>query len=754
MAVLTNMLYIGSPSNPAYKFDNSKIQLNSAKAIASVDVIGNELPIDTFTVTVRYDPASKLVYAPIGKNGYRDSNGKIYLLSRTPASRYLKDVAYGTPIFWFVSSAFFAKGYVSDITRVGKYAWKITASSGVGLLDSKMHSGGIYRGTTAGTIIASIIGSTFSFTVASNVASIPVYGHLPYDTARNNLHRLLFAIGASLVKLNASIDYSIQFLSTDAVTIPNSRIALGGRVQYRLPSDRVEVTEHGYFALDADEEVVLFDNTETSVANHTTVIFSDPMHDVTATGLTIEEVDVNYAVVSGSGVLTGKKYTHTEHLMTLGTGEQDVKRVKDNHLVSFANSFNIAQRLLSYFQSARTVTAKIILAGEKCGSFVTMDDAFGDPINAFLSKMNVLVTSVIGADCELIEGYQPYNGNSFTHRSFFTANATFQVPAGAARIVIIGGGAGGQAGYNGEAGKGGLDLAWSGDESGVGEDAYALMGYMNQGGAAGGAGGAAGSPGEQAKVAVIDVIFSSAETLTISIGQGGVGGVSAGAMGSAGTASTVSSPTLGTRSSDSGSIRTSYSDPQTGDSYAYAGVAGVAGSAGGGTDVEDGGAGWHGAAGMRGVGNGNALGGAGGAGFVGITTRNRLVRISGGGGGGAAYGADGGAGQQGSWEYKIPAGSPYGQYFTYVYCATGGNGANAKAPSAVTYGCGGNGGHGGGGGGNGGGGYVNNVNVGGVPYYVITDANNSRADIGGIPGTGGLGSAGGRGGDGCVIVYY
>lgn len=753
MASLDNYVYIGPVANPHYKYDNLKIQINSAKGVFAVDVIGNELPIDTFSVTVRYDPASKLVYAPIGKNGYRGRNGKIYLLSRTPANRYLKDVAFGTPIFWFVSGAFFAKGYVSDITRVGEFAWQITASSGVGLLDSKMHSGGIYRGTPAGTIIASIIGSTFSYTVASNVASIPVYGHLPYDRARNNLHRLLFAIGASLVKLSASIDYSIQFLSTDTVTIPDSRIALGGRVQYRLPSDRVEVTEHGYFALDTDEEVVLFDNTETSVANHTTVIFSEPMHDVTATGLTIEESDVNYAVVSGSGVLTGKKYTHTEHLMTLGTGDQDVKRVKDNHLVSFANSFNIAQRLLSYFKGARTVTAKIILAGEKCGSFVTMDDAFGDPINAFLAKTNVLVTSVIGADCELIEGYQPYNGNSFTHRAFFAENATFQIPAGAARIVIIGGGNGGQAGFDGENGKGGLDLTWSGNDSGVGEDAYALMGYMNQSGATGGAGGAAGSPGEQAKVAVIDVIFASAETLTISIGQGGAGGVSAGAMGSAGTASTVSSPTLGTRSSDSGSIRASYSDPQTGENYAYAGVAGVAGSAGGGTDVEDGGAGWHGAAGMRGVGNGNALGGAGGAGFVGTTTGNRLVRISGGGGGGAAYGADGGAGQQGSWEYVSPSPS-VSSGFTYVKCATGGNGANAKAPSAVTYGCGGNGGHGGGGGGNGGGGYVNNFNVGNFPYYRITDANNSHSDIGGIPGTGGLGSAGGRGGDGCVIVYY
>lgn len=50
---LTNDIYIGSVNNPTYHFQNPQIALNSPSGTFALDVIGNELSIDTFTVTVR-----------------------------------------------------------------------------------------------------------------------------------------------------------------------------------------------------------------------------------------------------------------------------------------------------------------------------------------------------------------------------------------------------------------------------------------------------------------------------------------------------------------------------------------------------------------------------------------------------------------------------------------------------------------------------------------------------------------------------
>ena len=105
---------------------------------------------------------------------------------------------------------------------------------------------------------------------------------------------------------------------------------------------------------------------------------------------------------------------------------------------------------------------------------------------------------------------------------------------------------------------------------------------------------------------------------------------------------------------------------------------------------------------------------------------------SGGGGGGAAHGSNGNPGTDCTILYNIP---------NMLVLGSGGNGADAVAPSKAFYGCGGGGGHGGGGGGSRGGGYN---------YYYFESGTLQL----GNRGQGGSGSAGGDGGDGIAIIYY
>lgn len=184
--------------------------------------------------------------------------------------------------------------------------------------------------------------------------AIQIYGWLPVDTRRNNLHQLLFCCGVTVAK-DADGNMVFGFPDTETIKdVPDSRIFLGGNVDYMTPATRVEVTEHAFMRLPSDTTVTLYDNTDgTGAADHTLIIFQEaPVYDLKVSGsLRIIESGVNHAVVSGTGVLTGRKYTHTTKIIsrdTGATGDQKTVSVTDVTLVNVANSDNVAKRVLSY----------------------------------------------------------------------------------------------------------------------------------------------------------------------------------------------------------------------------------------------------------------------------------------------------------------------------------------------------------------------------------------------------------------------
>lgn len=799
MASLSNVIYVGSVSRPMYKYDNARIQLNSAKGVFSVDVLGNELAVDTFSAVVRYNPDAPLAYSPsnatkayVTANVPEEEGAKvIYLVKKSAdiSATYLHRAGWGTPVWWYVGGRVMAKGYMSKVERISRNMYRMTCMSGIGLLDNKMHFGGLYNRTAASTILSSIIGGLFGYTVAEDVAATEVNGWLPYDYARNNLHRLLFALGASMTR-KANGDYMIQYLSDTVVSVPAGRVELSGKTEYNVPIDGAEVTEHSFFVTSGDEEITLYD-TGSIYADNLMVIFSDaPVHDLRTSGssLTIVTSHVNYAVINGTGVLYGKKYTHTIRNISVGGGVNNIKRVMNNYLVSYANSYAIAERVYQYYATAKKVQAKMLLDWEKNGEIVTVNpgtrlslrDGYGDPTTAYLSEMDVLVTSVKGATCKMISGFTPGGGgNNFTNRKIITKNSTWTIPNGVTfiRIVLISGGTGGQGGYDGQPGQGGApdlmtpdptkSLLWYFEEDYQGErnSRYATW-YWSRGQQPVAQGGAAGAPGGGGRILITDINVTAGTSCPCIIGKGGAGGERNGGAGEVGsdTQITIGGTVYNTANGlpdDNG-----YYDAFADITVALSGESGHAGGNGGTVDVTND-VGNNGTAGGNGGNVGTYKGGKGGAGksWMQRVAKNWLIDASGGAGGGAAWGANGGAGQAPtSRDVTISGGVVWGGFFT---AGKPGNGANAAAPTKPTYGNGGGGGNGGGAGGN-----VSGVR--GYHYYqpgfepigeddpwaqftpgwgdaYATAPAAKDRDCG---GTGGLGSSGGDGGDGCIIIYY
>lgn len=695
---MSETILIGAdPTAPLYTFENPTIK--SCACVLSSALVGDELAIDQFMPVVYHAGYIRQKLVPAGASGLVTSDGKQFMCY--PGTGFLDKIPYGTPIWYQSDGNLVGKFYTKRILRTGKAYFDILAVSAIGVLDGQDHNGGLYTGQTFATVVADIIGSGYAFSCTDEVASIQIYGWLPISSRRENLHQLLFTCGVMLDK-DSNGDLYFRFPDSETYkSIPDNRIFLGGSVDYMTPATAAEVTEHAWLQLPTDETVTLFDNTDGSgAAVSTFVAFQQaPVHDLQVSGnLTVESYGVNYAVVSGTGTLTGKKYTHVTKVLRKTVedpGTEKTVSVTEATLVNIANSENVCQRVLSYYSSARTIQADIVLDRERPGDQISFNNPYNEPEMAFLSSMDVNASSFLRAACELVTGYVPSGGgNNYTQVVVLTGTGNYQFPTGTKMgvAVLISAGDGG----------------WSG---GKGKNATGSKHFDSERKA--GAGGIPGVAGNGGKILAVK-LENPTGTFAYSCGTKGLGGAQDGTESSVpGTHGTAT--TFGPYSSENGQTSsTGYVNLFTGEIYALPGRDGIAG--GDGSDESGDGPNVIGH-------NGNVwTPGKNGASF-----RNNHGTGDGGYGGGAAVGANGNNGADG----RVSSSGGFG--------GGGGNGASPlPGSSAASYGSGGDGGHGGGGGGAGGYGSGNED---------LSSVSN------GDPGEGAAGSDGGNGGDGVIVIY-
>lgn len=695
-----------------FTFDDTSIisgKLNLANALAFDSLVPDEMTVDVWSTDTG---AKKLL--TVGLDWYSTVDNRGYVVG----SGDIRNYTYGDPVEYYYDNNLVGKFYMRNVTRTGENTFRLTMFSAVGLWTGFQHMGGIYEGgaasgtpDTAGKVIASILNGV-TYTIDNDVASALLYGYLPIASARDNLMQVLFALGASIVK-DANGNPRIAYLKNlTPVTIPDSRIFIGGKVDYRTPATEIEIVEHSYYKSSLDIEESLFDNTDglTGSATNKLVTFSEPCYDFKWNGSAIPGSwanGANYCYVTGTGVLSGKKYTHTTKPFTVSTGvnaQRNQKSVKEGTLVSAVNSANVAARLVDYYGASEDVGAGIVLIDNtiKTGTLVSFNDPYGDATTGIVEKMDLTMSGNLKAECSVIKNYIPSHfGNNFTQSRLFTSNGTWTVPSGTntVRIVL---GSGGQAGQNGD----------NGGNASVSDDDVNTPG-------SGGSGGAAGEAGE---VRVVDLTNPSG-SFTITVGAAGVAADGALAIGGRGGASTVVANGVTYTSAGGGIPSEGYRDILNGVTYAVSGRGGISGGNGGtygtkGQNVSYSGTTYQGGAAGQRLTNDHGIGG-------------------GGGGGGAAYGSAGGAGADGYEERNEQT------YRLHWRGGAGGTGANAsQIPYTPQYGSGGIGGCGGGGGG-----CVGNW----------ADDRWSRSSGWGyskLSGVGGSFSKGGNGGKGFVLIYY
>lgn len=697
-----NKIVIGDPDAPMLVFENESIE--SITEDTAVAIVGDELSVDQFTPSVRYHVFLRYVFSPADYAQFITRNG---LIMCCHYSYDIRKLPYATPITFYSNGKIRGKYYSETVDRLGRDQYGLNAISAIGLMDKQRSVGGIYSGQLFREVLQDILGSDYQYKISDDVAAVPVYGWLPFSTRRQNLHQLIMAYGVNIIRSDTG-DMLFTFLrDSEAEDIPESEVFYGGSMRYNDPASRVEVTEHAYHYIPTVETKTLFDNSTTDAVHAATVTFEDPiMTDTLETtgGLKIHSAGVNYAVISGVGVLTGKPYTHTTKIVSADNPDainENVRRVEDATLVSLQNSENVLARLSQYYFNVDIVENDIVLKNERCGKRYNVLNGFYEETTGFISKMSASISSIIRARCEFIQNYTPVGaGATYNNCVILPEDAgSWEIPASVfqkeipkIRVVLIGNGYRGEDGEAGETGK---------------------PGDGNRGGD-GGKGGAGGKAGVGGKI-YSETYKPSVDATTLFYGRDMKGN------------SCIKGGMLNITSADGVSTPTGFLEVFSGKVFALPGTDGLSGADGGkGGYLNSNGSGQNGENGGDFIADGQIwYGGIFEGNFedVVIDSQNPCW-IGNGGGGGAAYGS---GGQNSQW------------------IANGGKGgdANDASPAASLYGTGGNGGHGGGGGGGGG-------------TFVIKhkDYGNEVGRGGYAGGDGGLGSAGSAGYQGCVIIYY
>lgn len=688
-------------------------------------MIGEELKPDTFSFNLIYDKGKLLFLIDANGKYLQDANGKFLVVKADDFDP--EAFRFGDTLEYYINdgSTMVGQFYVQTVKRIAKKIYRFTCTSGIGMTTYYGHNGGIYESESLGNIVREIMGN-IPYTIDADLADVTCKGWLPkVKAARDNLQALLFMSGGS-VKKNPNGTINFGYIGSGVVkTIPDVNLNVGGSIENFEPATRVEVTSHEYHALQTDERITLYENTTGVAATHLVVDFTEPCHDLEATGLTIEESGANYAIVTGIGTLTGQKYTHVTSVYAIDTGrksEPNVIQVPNNFMVNPGNVANVAKRVAGYYSIAKEVSYTMRVTNERPGDKVTFKDPFGDQQTGYIKNMHVTLSKRLNAAATIALDWTPGPfGDAYSaYRVFRQAdivNGRLTFPAamvGAqALVVLLSGAGGGQAGYDGEAGT-----APSG-----------LSNYENRTPGPGGAGGSPGQSGERGRIYSFYVNSLPTYYDGASVGVGGAGGASNGDLGQTGT-----DTTLDAYSTAGGSqLIDDYTNFLTGDSY---GTLNTEGERGG-----DGGIGAGTAASSVDTStNGEDHVCEDGTTYYGGSYSNgssyryykRSYATGGAGGGGAAHGANGSNGFSASSLDPDPVGDR----------AVGGAGANAVAPPQAAETQAGRGGHGGGGGG------------GAAQCYSKGDSQTGFSYGFNSPGAGGLGSEGGQGGDGLIIVYY
>ena len=751
MGSAKNRLILGDLASPIITLEGDCIR--SVTGILSSDILAQELANDTIEAVLdsvgwftELSPADE-------DEPLTTLDGDPLTLADNAAAVYM-GLPVDTPVWWYHGDRCLGQFYLQEIRRTGKNQFTLTAQSFVGLLDAFPFYGAVFNGEALTAVLtkiiltdgmvapdgtphqdrsAAIFDGFLNLLWADEIFPLKIYGAIPICTKRKALQHVLFAYSLALRRTENGRLRVSRILPTDPQKISDGRIYEGGTVTIPNLTQRVELTEHSYWAPSSPPDNSQFipllikkDDEESYADEYMVTLEHAPIRYFLTADFKIVRSSPYAAVLSGTGVLYGYPYAHSETLLSSGQANAgSVVSVTDAYMVTMHTSDTLLDMMRRYYSARAETEMSIGLKGETLLNSYIYKNPYMEQEKGYLTEITITASGILKGDVKMISGFSPSRENaSLSNYVILTGTGEWEVPAEVLSaqaphmlVVLIGGGDGGSPGAKGA----------DGNKRGSANTANSATKANSPG-----ARGSAGAPGKIFRFSLRG--SDIAAKYAFSCGDGGIGGT----PGSAPTAGGIT--TFGTRSSNEGAASpVGITNILTGDAYAKAG------------DDDDAVGGFSGYHRHR---NGRVafyighsavdrqidpFGEINKCGAVGsvlkLTSGTAWINATTGDPGGAGFGEDG----------KDPGKPSIDSWTGAVRTGNGGNGGNStlKPPRWIdhlptAYGYGGRGGYGGGGGGDAG----------------TAPSGWTHGLTSGTPGKGGAGGPGGDGSPGCVIIYY
>lgn len=253
--------------------------------------------------------------------------------------------------------------YIDDSTHRAKGLYDLSCIDAVGVLDEDFFPAAMYSGESAKGLLEKILGGHFALELDAALMSAAISGYWPGGTRREALQQVAFALGAVVDTSGTEAVRVYLDRENTPERFPQERIYTGGTVDTSAIVTAVQVTAHSY-------------NT------------------------------------SGSGNDTvdagGETYYHSTSVVTIenpkatASDKQNVVKVEQATLVNAQNVNAVARHVYNYYAKRERQRVKIVMNNERPGDRTAIPTPWGTVVIGYISRMDITLSGIAAADCEII----------------------------------------------------------------------------------------------------------------------------------------------------------------------------------------------------------------------------------------------------------------------------------------------------------------------------------------------------------------
>ncbi|MBR2677590.1 MAG: hypothetical protein IKE28_11860 [Solobacterium sp.] len=349
----------------------------SCTVFDEISVLGDYLPISTLDFTVRN-------------------------------TSLLMDFERSQKIYVYFDLQIIGQFYLKSASRKTEFTYQIKAEDIISFLEANHHYGGFYNDVPLEDIVAELFdGIDITVELDDSVAGETITGWLPYDTCKNNLAQVCFAIGAIV---DTSFETKVYIFKanteTDPVYITDDMIyANSVNADQNDIYTGVSLVSHNWVENTEDDPREIYKGVLTETV---LVVFNDPQFDLSIENGTIESYGDNYAYISGDGenetVLSGRQYDHQKTVITREKPyiyrNKKFASVESATLVTAVNKTEVLNRVYEYYIHNQSLKVSVLLDDVQLSDIVSFL-VYGEERQGMVQSLNLKFYGEIKAEAKV-----------------------------------------------------------------------------------------------------------------------------------------------------------------------------------------------------------------------------------------------------------------------------------------------------------------------------------------------------------------